>query len=255
MKVKMGRLSKLQPLIPIAVFIAVWQALSNSGVVNETLFPPPTKVFFSFIELWQSGELFTHINSSIWRVILSLIIGSIFGAIIGLITGRVRIADKSLSPLLQVFRSFPPVAIIPLIIVWLGIGEQAKIFSISFAIFFPVWVNAHIGASRIQEHYLRAAHLLADSVYKKWVKVILPASLPFIIAGIRTGIAIAFIMVFVSELAGASSGIGYLISVSHLAYRIDKMIAGLILLGFFGALADFVFVTVFRRLFPWTDKV
>jgi ABC-type nitrate/sulfonate/bicarbonate transport system permease component len=251
----MSKLNKLQLLIPIVVFIVVWQILSNSGIVNETLFPPPTKVFSSFIELWQSGELFLHITSSIWRVIIGLIIGSIVGVIIGLLTGRIKFADKSLSPLFHVFRSFPPVAIIPLIIVWLGIGEQAKLFSIGFAVFFPVWINAHIGASRIPEHYMRATSLLTNSKYKKWIKVILPVSLPFIMAGVRTGIAIAFIMVFVSELAGASSGIGYLISVSHLAYRIDKMIAGLILLGFFGALTDFVFVRIFRRLFPWIDKI
>ena len=128
----MSKLNKLPSLIPIVIFIVVWQVLSNSGIVNETLFPPPTKVFSSFIELWQSGELFLHITSSIWRVILGLIIGSITGVIIGLLTGRIKIVDKSLSPLFHVFRSFPPVAIIPLIIVWLGIGEQAKLFSISF---------------------------------------------------------------------------------------------------------------------------
>ncbi len=251
----MSKLNKLQLLIPIVIFVIIWQILSNSGIVNETLFPPPTKVFSSFIELWQSGELFRHINSSILRVLAGLIVGSIFGTIIGLLTGRIKIVDKSLSPLFHVFRSFPPVAIIPLVIVWLGIGELAKLFSISFAVFFPVWINAHIGASRIPEHYLRAAYLLTKSFHKKWIKVILPVSLPFIVAGIRTGIAIAFIMVFVSELAGASSGIGYLISVSHLAYRIDKMIAGLILLGFFGALTDFVFVRIFKRFFPWIDKI
>jgi NitT/TauT family transport system permease protein len=91
-------------------------------------------------------------------------------------------------------------------------------------------------------------------LFKKWFKVILPASLPFIFAGIRTGIAIAFIMVFVSELAGASVGIGYSISISHLNYRIDRMIAGLILLGFLGAITDYIFVKLIRRIFPWMEK-
>ena len=100
-----------------------------------------------------------------------------------------------------------------------------------------------------------AARLLTHSALKKLFRVILLASLPFIVSGIRIGIAMAYIMVFVSELAGASSGIGYLISVSHLAYRIDKMIAGLILLGFFGAFTDFIFIKITRGLFPWIDKI
>jgi len=251
----MIKLKKIYLLFPLVIFLILWQILSNSGIVNETLFPSPTTVFSSFVELWNSGDLFLHIKSSIWRVLIGLVIGSIFGIVIGLLTGRIKIVDQLFSPLFQVFRSFPPVAIIPLIIVWLGIGEEAKIFSISFAVFFPVWINTHVGASRISQYYLRAAGILTKSYFKKFIKVILPASLPFIFTGIRTSIAIAYIMVFVSELAGASSGLGYLISVSHLSYRIDKMIAGLILLGLFGALTDLVFVKLFKRTFPWIDKI
>ena len=190
-----------------------------------------------------------------WRVLTGLLIGSLFGIIFGLLTGRIKILDKSLSPLLNVFRSFPPVAIIPLVIAWFGIGDTAKLFSISFAVFFPVWINSHIGASSISVYYLRAASTLTKSIFKKWLKVILPASLPFIVAGVRTGIAIAFIMIFVSELAGSSSGLGYLISVSHLAYRIDRMIVGLLLLGFFGAVTDYIFVKLTKWGFPWLEKM
>jgi ABC-type nitrate/sulfonate/bicarbonate transport system permease component len=249
------KLKSLYFVLPIIAFVILWQFISASGFVNKTLFPPPTEVFDAFVELWNSGELFLHVQSSVWRVITGLLIGSLFGIIFGLLTGRIKSIDKSVSPILQVFRSLPPVAIIPIIIVWLGIGETAKLFSISFAVFFPVWVNTHIGSSGIPRDYLRASILLTKSTYKKWFKVILPASLPFIMAGIRTGIAIAFIMVFVSELAGASNGIGYLISISHLSYRIDKMIVGLIILGFFGALTDYLFTRIFRRIFPWTEKI
>ena len=246
---------KIYWTIPIIAFILLWEILSDSGIVNKTLFPPPTSVFFAFVELLNSGELFIHIRSSLWRALAGIFFGSLAGISLGLLTGRIKAFDKSLSPLLNVFRSFPPVAIIPLVIVWLGIGQSAKVFSISFGVFFPVWINTHTGASRIATHYLMAARLLTHSALKKLFRVILPASLPFIVSGIRIGIAMAYIMVFVSELAGASSGIGYLISVSHLAYRIDKMIARLILLGFFGAFTDFIFIKIIRGLFPWIDKI
>ena len=241
-------------ILPILIFIILWQLISTSGLVNITLFPPPTKVFLAFIELWGSGQLILDVKSSILRLLSGLSLGSLFGISIGLLTGRIRLIDKSFSPLLNFLRSLAPVAIIPIIIVWLGIGEKAKIFSISFGVFFPVWINAHIGASNISIHYLRAAETLTKSIFKRLFKVILPASLPFIFAGIRTGIAIAFIMVFVSELAGASVGIGYSIAISHLNYRIDKMIAGLILLGFLGAITDYIFVKVTMWLFPWIKE-
>ena len=249
-----NKIRKFYFIVPILILTIAWQFISTSGLVNITLFPPPTKVFLAFAELWNSGELFLHIKSSLWRVFAGLFIGSFFGIIFGLVTGRIKFIDNSLSPIFHAFRSFPPVAIIPLVIAWFGIGDFAKVFSISFAVFFPVWINSHIGASNIPIHYLHAAATLTKSLFKKWLKVILPSSLPFIIAGVRTGISISYIMVFVSELAGASSGIGYLISVSNLAYRIDKMIVGLIVLGFFGALTDYIFVKIIRGLFPWIEK-
>jgi NitT/TauT family transport system permease protein/sulfonate transport system permease protein len=147
------------------------------------------------------------------------------------------------------------VAIIPFVIVWLGIGETAKLFSISFAVFFPVWVNTHFGASNIPSHYLQTTAILTNSLLKKWFKVVLPASLPFIVAGVRVGVGVAFIMVFVSELAGSSSGLGYLMSISQLTYRMDNLLAGLFVLGFLGAMTDYVFVKATRRLFPWLGRM
>lgn len=251
----MKLVKRVQAILPLLTFITIWQFLSSSGVVNQTLFPPPTKVFSSFIYLLKTGNLLKHSISSLWRVIIGLFVGSLFGIIAGLLTGRKKAIDKALGPLFQTFRSFPPVAIIPLIIVWLGVGQQAKIFSISFAVFFPVWINTHIGALRIPSHYLQAASLLTTSAYKKWVKLVFPASLPFIVAGIRSAIGIAFIMVFVSEIAGSSTGIGYLISTSHLSYRIDNMIVGLILLGFYGTITDILFSKTCKRFFPWLKMV
>jgi len=251
----MENLRGLYLIIPLLAFALIWQLASTSGAVNGTLFPPPTEVFSSLLTLAASGELFTHINTSLWRVFLGLFLGGSLGILIGILTGRVRIVNISLNPILQVFRSFPPVALIPFIIVWLGIGDTAKLFSIGFAVFFPVWINTHVGASRIPLNYLHATATLTKSRVKKWFKVILPASLPFIVVGLRTAIGIAFIMVFVSELAGASSGLGYLISVSQAAYRMDLMMAGLIVLGFFGAFTDYAFVKLVRRIFPWMEKV
>jgi NitT/TauT family transport system permease protein/sulfonate transport system permease protein len=187
-------------------------------------------------------------------MVLGFIIGGAVGTMLGIVTGRSRLANASLTPLLQLMRPLPPVAIIPLVIVWLGIGNTAKVFSIAFAVFFPVWVNTHLGAAAIPSAYLWSARLLSKSKMRIARRVVLPAAFPSIFAGLRVSISIAFIMVYVSEIAGASAGIGYQISVCHLAYRIDKMMAALVVLAGAGALADLLFATGVRLAFPWMSR-
>jgi NitT/TauT family transport system permease protein/sulfonate transport system permease protein len=163
----------------------------------------------------------------------------------------VKSANNTFSPIIQLLRPLPPVAIIPLVIVWFGIGEMSKIFSIAFAVFFPVWINSHLGARDVPKSFIWSATTMRITGFRLLWKVILPASLPFIIAGLRTAVSLAFIMVFVSELAGASAGIGYQISVSYLAYRVDRMMAALAVLGLFGAISDLVLVRLTWICFPW----
>jgi len=242
-------------ILPPLFLLLLWQYASTCGFVSKALFPPPTDILSAFFELAVSGELSIHLQASLWRVLMGLGLGGIAGASAGLLTGRVKLIDHSLGPVLNLLRSFPPVALIPFIIVWFGIGDGAKVFSITFAVFFPVWVSTHSGASNIPPRYIQAASTLSKSAVKVWLRVIMPASMPFIIAGARTGIGVAYIMVFVSELAGASSGLGYLIAVSQLSYRIDRMIATLFVLGLLGAATDQAFTYSVRRLFPWAQMM
>jgi NitT/TauT family transport system permease protein len=245
-------LSFLFPIIALLIFL---EAISRSGIVNITLFPPPTVWGLAFLEMAKNGELLRDVATSLWRVIAGLAIGSSIGILAGFATGRIKMLDNMLSPILNILRAFPPVAIIPLVILWFGIGESAKLFSISFAVFFPVWISSHMGASNIPHNYLRAAKSLSCGAGRKFIKVIFPAAMPFIITGVRIGISIAFILVFVAELAGASSGIGYQIALSQSIYRIDRMIAALIVLGTLGAFTDFLFTSTVRKYFPWVSRV
>ena len=237
--------------ISIGVLLVIWEILARTGSVHISLFPPPTQVGQAFIELARSGELARDIQASIWRAVVGFMLGSIVAVVVGLVTGRIERIDYYVSPILQLFRPLPPVAIIPLIIIWFGIGEVSKLFSIAFAVFFPVWINTHTGAREVPQTFLWSAQTLGIRGFRVLSGVIFPAALPFIVVGLRTGVAIAFIMVFVSELAGASAGIGYQISVSHLAYRVDRMMAALILLGLFGAVADVILIRLTWFVFPW----
>lgn len=233
------------------VLLLAWQALAYSGFVSSALFPSPVHVGRALLGMISTGIIFIDVRDSLGRVTAGLCAGSIVGVLVGLLTGRIIFFDAVLSPVIQFLRPFPPVALIPLIIVWFGIDDVAKIISIAFAVFFPVWINTYLGARQIPKPFLWSAQLLTHSSLRIWSSVILPASLPFILAGIRTGVAVAFVMVFVSELAGASSGLGYRISVTHLSYRLDEMMAALIVLGFLGATVDQLFAWGARRAFPW----
>jgi ABC-type nitrate/sulfonate/bicarbonate transport system permease component len=237
--------------ISILLFLVAWEVLARGQFIHISLFPPPTQVAVAFREMAESGELVRDVKASLWRAVVGFCIGSGIGICVGLLSGRVVAISNYVGPLIQLFRPLPPVAIIPLVIVWFGIGEPSKIFSISFAVFFPIWINTHLGVQQIPKTFIWGARTLRVKGPAVLWKVVFPASLPFITAGLRTGIALAFVMVFVSELTGASAGIGYQISVSHLAYRVDRMIAALILLGLLGAAADVVLTRTLWLVFPW----
>ena len=228
--------------------------VSRSGLVNQRLFPPPTAVVLALREWAASGDLVVDVASSLWRIVLGLFCGGFIGIGVGLLTGRFRHFRRWLSPVIQVLRPLPPVAIVPLVIVWLGIGNGAKLFSIAFAVFFPTWINVHVGAASIPVNYLRSAKLLSKSRLRLVYRVVLPATASFAVAGIRNGIAIAYIMAYVTEIAGASSGIGYRISIMHLAYRIDSMVAALAVLAALGALTDLAFSRATKRILPWLSS-
>jgi ABC-type nitrate/sulfonate/bicarbonate transport system permease component len=239
--------------LSVVLFLVLWEAASRYEVINPKLFPAPTTVCRAFFAWLQTGEFFQDVGASLWRVVVGFGIGGAVGMTVGLLTGRFALPRRCLSPLIQLFRPLPPVAIVPLVIVWLGIGDLAKLFSISFAVFFPVWLNTHLGASSVPVAYLRSAQLLCHSRLRISYAVVLPATLPFIVAGLRTAIPVAFIMVYVAELAGASLGVGYQISISHLAYRIDKMMAALAVLAGMGALSDYLFARGIHYFAPWME--
>lgn len=240
-------------VLSIAGIILFWQVLSGFDLINSNLIPPPTKVYLAIIEWAKSGELFIDFSTSIWRGITGLLIGSIIGIMLGLFTGRNQTLDKILTPVLNVFKAFPPVALLPVFITFFGIGDFSKVFSISFATIFPLWVNTHLGASTVPAEFIRSAMLLSKSGVKIFFKIIIPASMNSIIAGFRISIAISFIMLYVSELAGASSGLGYQISSSHLAYRMDKMLGALIVLGLTASMIDLIFNKIVKYFFPWVQ--
>ena len=234
----------------------VWEIISRFEIITaQALFPAPSQVALALIDLIRGGVLIADIKTSLIRVIIGLVLAAVLGVVIGLATGRNNLINQLLTPVINLLRPLPAVAIVPLVIVWFGIGDGAKIFTIAFAAFFPIWLNAHTGAGRVAKVYLWSARLLTHSRIKILASIIFPSALPFIIAGVRQGIALAYIMVFVSELTGAASGLGYRISLTQLTYQIDGMIAALFILAGLAAMTDLIFMKGAVKIWPWLYKI
>ena len=242
---------EIQRSLSLVGVFAAWETAAKLGWVDIHLAPPPSHVLRALYELTVSGDLVRDVRESWLRLVMGLCAGVLSGVGIGLMTGRMRQLDSALTPIIQFVRPLPPVALIPLMIVWFGIGDPAKVVAIAVAVFFPVWVGTHLGARSVAREYLWSAQLLTRSTVRIVGTVVFPAALPTIIAGVRTAIPVAFVMIYVSELAGASAGLGYEIAVSHLAYRIDRMLAALVLLGASGAVTDALFGMFVRWRWPW----
>jgi ABC-type nitrate/sulfonate/bicarbonate transport system permease component len=239
-------------VLGVVLFLSVWEALSRFGLIaNAVLFPPPSRVLDASIPMLLSGEIPHNIAISLQRAGTGFLIAAALGVLTGVATARIVVIRDLLEPLLHGFRSLPVIALVPVSVLWFGIGEGAKVALVATGAFFPIWINAFIGVRDVHEIYLRSAACLGASRMQTLRWVILPASLPFIIAGMRQGIAIALIVLVAAELAGARAGVAYMMSMGHQLFRVDIMFAGLFILGALGFAADRIFIAICRKLFPW----
>ena len=154
---------------------------------------------------------------------------------------------------MNLLRPIPAIALVPVAIVWFGIGEGSKYFVISYTVFLAVWLNTHAGASNVATTYIRASRSLGASKYREFFEVIIPASAPLIVVGLRLGAALAFLSLVAAELSGASSGIGFRLQDARQFIRTDRMFVGLIELGILGALLDALFVYISSKVVHWED--
>jgi NitT/TauT family transport system permease protein len=237
--------------LSLAFVLTVWSLVSGLSLVPDAIFPSPWSVWGATIEMAQSGTLWSDLGVSLGRAATGFAIGAGLGVLTGLATGRVALAQVLLAPFLTLLRPIPAIALVPVAIVWFGIGEGSKYFVISYSVFLTVWFNTHHGMQYVPDIYLRAASSLGVSWLREFVAVIIPAAAPYILAGLRLGVAIAFLSLVAAELSGASAGIGYRLQEARQYIRTDRMFSLLIILGIMGALADLGMQWIGRRLVHW----
>lgn len=240
-------------IVGVLLFLAVWEIAPRIVPgVNPKMFPPPSHIASVFADMtWGSGEIWPHVGASLQRALWGFLLGSSLGIVAGVATGRSKLLRHLSDPVIHGLRSIPAIAIVPLAIVWFGLGDVSKVALIAWGTFFPVWLNTFIGVRDIPPVFMRSAASLGASRLAAVIQVALPAALPFVFAGLRHATSVAFVVVVAAELVGAEKGLGFLISFAHLVFRVDIMFVGLIYLGAIGFVADQFFAWLLHRLFPW----
>lgn len=244
-------IERLTLIFSIPMFLVIWEVISRSEIVNLVLFPPPSLVAAALYKWAVDGSLFLDLGMSISRVVIGFISGALAGILVGILTGRYRFFSNLLTPLFQLLRPIPPIAFVPIVILWFGLSELGKWFLIFWGVFFTVWIAAHLGVQKVDETLIRAAQCLGTPDKKMLRQVLLPASMPYIFVGLRTAVSISFYTLVAAELAGTFSGIAYRIDIAQQNLQVGQTIGGLIILGIISAVADKGFGALSRRLVWW----
>lgn len=248
--------------------IALWQALASLGVVNSQILPSPVAVlvrwwaYLTPLEAYRpgdgswlawalSGELPNDAVASLMRVFSGFAIGGGLALPLGLLMGANRQTFALLNPLVQILRPIPPIAFIPLSILWFGLGNPPAIFLISIGAFFPVLMNTITGVQTVDGIYIRAARNLGVRPWTMFTRIMLPAATPYILTGARIGMGTAFIVVIVSEMIAVNSGLGFRILEAREYLWSDKIIAGMFSIGFLGLGIDVAMSRLSDGLLKW----
>lgn len=223
--------------LPVGI-VAVWQLASSVGWLSTRILPSPEGVVTAFWTLSASGELWQHLAISSWRALIGFSIGGSLGLILGLISGLSRWGERLLDTSIQMLRNVPHLALIPLVILWFGIDESAKIFLVALGTLFPIYINTWHGIRNIDRGLVEMARSYGLSGIPLFIHVILPGALPSIMVGVRFALGLMWLTLIVAETISANSGIGYLAMNAREFLQTDVVVVAIILYALLGKLAD-----------------
>jgi NitT/TauT family transport system permease protein len=247
-----GRLAMLAlNILAVVIGIAVWAAITGFDVVG---LPGPLEVLRRAITLAASGQLLADTLASVARVLSGFLLGLVVAIPVGFLMGWYRIARGLIEPYVQFFRTIPPLALIPLAIVTMGIGETPKVFVIFLASFLTCVIATYQGVIGIDRTFISAARVLGARDATIFRRVVIPASMPFIMVGMRIGLGASWGTVVASELIAAQSGLGFRMQQAQLYYDLPTIFVSLIAIGIVGLAMDRIVIAIDRRLTAWQEK-
>jgi len=244
------RAQALPWLVPAAVLL-LWEAASRFGWLSTRVLPEPWAVATAFWSLSASGEMWHHVAVSTGRALSGFAIGGGLGLALGLLTGSLRSAETLLDSSLQMLRNIPPLALIPLVILWFGIDETAKLFLVSLGVFFPVYINTFHGIRNVDAGLIEMAKSYGLSGWALYRQVILPGALPSILVGVRFSLGFMWVILIVAETISAQAGIGYMTMNAREFLQTDIVLVGILLYALLGKLADVLAKGLESWWLPW----
>jgi len=240
-------------IVPV-LFFATWELASRQEWISSRLFPPPSAVAQTIYALGLSGELALHVWATLHRVLLGFGCGVAAGTILGALTGYSTLSKRLLDPSLQALRSIPPLAWVPLFILWLGIFETSKVTLIGVGVFFPVYLNLAGAIHGVDRKLVEVGRMYRFTGLELVRYVLLPAALPSYMIGVRNGLGLGWMFVVAAELMGASEGLGFLQIDGQMTSRPAVILASIVLFAVLGKLTDGLLALAGRRLLYWQDS-
>lgn len=231
--------------------VALWWALVAGGIANPVLMPPPGRVIETARELIVDGTLLPHIAVSLARALGGFALGAVVGIPLGILIGRSARAFAIIDPWVQLIRPVPPIAVLPLVVLWFGIGETSKLVVVSYGALFPILINTVHGVRSIDNSLFRAARALGASERQIFYLVILPAAVPSVVTGLRLGAGMAIFVLVAAELLGSSSGLGWFIMDAREHFFTDQIMVGIVALGLLGYLINRTLLLIEQRILRW----
>lgn len=240
---------------PWLLLVLLWYAIRSSGLINPSLMPAPHQVLARLWELLTGGRLPIDIWMSTQRVFLGVLLGTLLAVPVGFMLGWYREVRAFVDPLINFFRALPPIALIPLVIVYFGIGEPAKVIILFYAAFFAGVIVMYEGIAQISPIFVRVARTLGATDGEIFRKVIVPLTVPHILTALRVALGVAWATLVASELIAAQQGLGALIQNAGSFFQLDIIYVGIICIGTIALTMDLLLRLATRRLVAWQDRI
>ena len=238
-------------IVSILCLLTIWELICQSGVVSSLFLPAPTAIISALLQMIADGEIGVSLAASLYRILAGFFIGSLIGLAVGLVTGTSALMDKIGTPIVNAIYPIPTIALLPLFILWLGIGELSKVTIIALGVFFPVAMNTYSGVKNVDTLLLKVAASFNASWWMTMKSVVLPNALPMIFAGLRLAAGTSLLLLVAAEMIAAQVGIGALILHYGDLMITDRLMAGVIVLSLLGLVFNLILQFLERKAIPW----
>ena len=251
-EISAGRLAlSATPWVLPVLLLVLWQVLTQTGLITDDSFPSPAAVARAGWRLTLSGELERNIAVSFCRAMSGFVVGGAIGLALGLANGLSLLSARFTDTTLQMVRNIPHLSLIPLVILWFGIDEDAKLFLTSFGVFFPIYINTFHGVRTVDPHLVEMGRSYGMSRWELFSRVVLPGALPSIFVGVRFALGVMWLTLIVSETIAANSGIGYMAMQAREFMQTDVVVLAILIYALLGKSADSVVVGIERLTLSW----